>query len=133
MFQHCIWLLPEKNSNLYNLTKGFSPHISLYTHLSLSEAKQKMKTIQKKSLFVTILQKNEIDQQSGFYSYYHFVNDDIMFPQEPHISFIYDNKNIETEQTKLIYDLIDFSKQYLFDTYEIVCCQDQDFTKWYSI
>jgi len=37
-FGYCIWALPEYNTECYNYTDGFYPHISIKKYLSLDEA-----------------------------------------------------------------------------------------------
>jgi|AntAceMinimDraft_6_1070360.scaffolds.fasta_scaffold27639_2 hypothetical protein len=133
MFQYCIWLLPKKNSPLYHLTNGFRPHISLAINLTLHEAKQLFETIDKKRINVKILKKNEINDSNGFFYYYHFVSKKKELPNKAHISFIYNLKPISCDDVERIYDSIDYSQNYTFDTYAIVCCKHKDYTKWYRI
>lgn len=133
MFKYCIWLLPEKNSVLYSLTNGFPPHISLHIHLSLSECKKILNTMEKNKMNIKILKKNETNEYKGFHSYYHFVYKKKMLPERAHISFIYDNKPILSEDIEKVYHSIDFSQTYVFDQYQIMCCKEKDYTKWYKV
>jgi|TARA_B110000261_G_scaffold64813_1_gene76028 hypothetical protein len=133
MFQYCIWLLPENNSILYSLTNGFPPHISLHTHLSLSECKKIFNTMEKKKINIKILKKNETTEYKRFHYYYHFVYKKKILPEYPHISFIYDDKPILREHIEKVYHSIDFSQTYVFDQYQIMCCQQKDYKKWYKI
>lgn len=73
MFNYCIWLLPDINSSLYQLTKGFRPHISLATNLTRSEAFEIYENINKVSINIKLSKKNETNNMKGFYSYYHFI------------------------------------------------------------
>lgn len=133
MFQYCIWLLPENNSVLYSLTNGFPPHISLYTDLTLSECKKIFNTIEKNKINIKILKKNETNEYKGFHYYCHFVHKKKILPEHPHISFIYDNKPILRKHIEKVYHSIDFSQTYVFDQYQIMCCKEKDYTKWYKI
>ena len=67
-FGYCIWLLPEKNSQLYNLTKGFKPHISLATKMDLDSSLSKFKNISKKKINVKIIDKPICTTENNFYA-----------------------------------------------------------------
>ena len=133
MFKYCIWLLPENNSVLYSLTNGFPPHISLHIHLSLSECKKILNTMEKNKMNIKILKKNETNEYKGFHSYYHFVYKKKTLPERAHISFIYDDKPILSEHMEKVNHSINFSQTYVFDQYQIMCCKEKDYTKWYKV
>ena len=133
MFKYCIWLLPENNSVLYSLTNGFPPHISLHIHLSLSECKKIFNIMEKNKMTIKILKKNETNEYKGFHSYYHFVYKKKTLPERAHISFIYDDKPILSEHMEKVNHSINFSQTYVFDQYQIMCCKEKDYTKWYKV
>lgn len=132
MFGYCIWLIPDKTSELYNKTNGFIPHISLGTHFTEDEAKEYFKTIDKKTMNLSILTENEYNEYNGFYSYYHMVKHKEL-DSSSHISLLYSREPILQKNRDKAYNSIDFTKQYRFSVYKIVCCEDKDFHKWYIV
>ena len=36
-FDYCIWFLPENNSEFYNYTKGFSPHLTIKSKINKND------------------------------------------------------------------------------------------------
>lgn len=129
MFGYCIWLMPTEESILYSKTNQFLPHISLKTNLSKQEAEQLMEIIIKKPLHLSISKKNEYNEYERFYSYYHIISE---YPNY-HISFLYDKEEIPLQKRNEMYNSLNFTSKYKFDTYKIVWCDDIDYKKWYIV
>ena len=36
-FKYCIWMMPEKNHNWNKITNGFTPHMTIKSHLEIDE------------------------------------------------------------------------------------------------
>lgn len=133
-FGYCIWLMPEENSELYNFTKGFNPHISLSTKNERLEGINKFLSLKKKSVKIKILENPIVTIDDDFNALQFNVkilNEELQLnPTDSHISFIYRyNDNIKlVEVIELVYS-IDFNKTYIFENYKLMYCNGH-YKKW---
>ena len=99
-YKYCIWLLPE-GKFWYNINKSIIPHMSVKTHLSLSDALNLHNVIQKEMKHRIIKAKIDdnflITNDDGFialqYNVYYSENNitekPIWWPSGAHISTLY--------------------------------------------
>ena len=135
-FGYCIWLLPECNSKLYDIAKGFNPHISLSTKLDRFAAINKLLTIKKQKVQIRILKEPIITCENGFNALQFNVKaiESLQLnPDDPHISFIYKyNKEISKEEIDEIVNKIDFNTVYNFENYKLMYCNG-DYRNWLDL
>ena len=67
-FGYCIWLQPSKPSELYDLTDGFEPHISLQTNMKYDEANKIFAQLSATPLTIKIIDTPYITECEGFYA-----------------------------------------------------------------
>ena len=95
-FGYCIWLVPQKNHIWNNYSKGFNPHISVYTRLSKDELGN-YKDLFNKTYNLDISLKGEVYQteKNNFFSLQNNVEIKNTlslpdwWPKNAHISFRY--------------------------------------------
>ena len=95
-FKYCVWLIPESNT-WFSLTNGFIPHMTIKHSMNYVNAK-KLYSMYTSNCTKITLHKSHINNIQGFWSYYY----DLSFensvpewcPENPHISFLYDYKEI---------------------------------------
>ena len=110
-YKYCIWLLPE-GKFWYNINKSIIPHMSVKTHLSLSDALNLHKVIQKEMKHRFIKAKIDdnflITNDDGFialqYNLYYSENNimekPIWWPSGAHISTLYKYHQGVTDEEK---------------------------------
>ena len=139
-FQYCIWLIPVKNSILYKLTQGFSPHISIQTHIkSQEEAVQKLKMLTRQNYEIQ-LDKYKISKTKGFVAFEYSIvftqNKPEIEPANPHISFIYkyNNENISQKEVDEVLTQLKKHKKisFIFDDFLIMKCNNH-YALWKEI
>ena len=127
-FGYCIWLQPSEPSELYDLTDGFEPHISLKTNMKYDEA-NKICSVSATPLTIKIIDTPYITECEGFYALQYDVEILSGVPQllseTPHISFIYRYDAHEKTFVKLSNFVVQF------DTYTLMCCNSH-YTKWFA-
>ena len=106
-FQYCIWLIPIK-SILYKLTQGFTPHISIQTHIKTQEeAIQTLKKLTRQNYEIQ-LDKYKISKTNGFVAFEYSIkftqNEPEIKPADPHISFMYkyNDENISEKEVNCV-------------------------------
>ena len=98
-FKYCIWLCPNDNHPWNTYTRGFNPHVSIYTKLSKKEALEKFDTVTQASLGLRVKLINELRKGDSlrnriepFYSIYQKVDtiDTVSWwPKRAHLSLAY--------------------------------------------
>ena len=137
-FGICIWFIPEQSSELYKLTHGFTPHISLETCMGLETGIQKYTSLKRQSISVKLRKVPIRTSESGFNSLQFQVevlNNKILplNPKNPHISFKYKyNEEITQYEIDELIKKIDFDKEYIFNSYKLMNCDDH-YLNWFTI
>lgn len=122
-FGYCIWYMPTKQHKWYKLTKGFQPHISIRTDLTLNAAKELYNTIDCKSITVILENKLSISREKGFYAaYYNTTQEESLswWPKNPHVSFAYKYSDFSPEEIDNLKNITPSMGK--FDTIKIVKC-----------
>ena len=140
-FKYCIWYILENNHTWYDITKDFTPHMTIKSKLDYNDVINEFKKIYcedkiKIKLIGDI--KQDIDDKNKFYAliYNIEINDNIKkpnwWPKNAHISFAYryDRKFNKSEIDK-IKEKINI-KEGILDKIILKKCSDH-YSKWYTI
>tara|TARA_B110000037_G_scaffold214750_1_gene271127 strand:+ start:594 stop:1007 length:414 start_codon:yes stop_codon:yes gene_type:complete len=129
-FGYCIWLQPESSSELYNLTQGFEPHISLKTNMEYDEAIKIFNKIKYDDLKIEIINKPCITCFKNFYALQYDVKilqgNINIWMDNAHISFIYKYGENINEKIKINDFIVYFNK------INIMNCNNH-YSKWIKI
>ena len=130
-FGYCIWVQPSKQSELYDLTDGFEPHISLQTNMTHEEAVEKFAVLSINPLNVKIIDAPYVTECKGFYALQYDVKIISGSPslrvEDPHISFVYHYDTPPKERFVELHNLCE-----IFDRYTLMCCNSH-YTQWKEI
>ena len=98
-FKYCIWLCPNDNHPWNTYTRGFNPHVSIYTYLEKEEALEKFDIVTNASLSLRVKLTNRVktggpgrDKKIPFYCLYQTVDafDEVpWWPKRAHLSLAY--------------------------------------------
>lgn len=130
-FGYCIWLQPDKSSELYQITDGFEPHISLKTNMKYDEANRIFVALSMRPVTIEIVGAPYVTECEGFYALQYDVKivsgTPSLWAENPHLSVVYRYDNpIEEGLIKLNERVVTFNK------YTLMHC-DSHYTKWYAV
>tara|TARA_B110000008_G_scaffold279648_1_gene327699 strand:- start:3056 stop:3511 length:456 start_codon:yes stop_codon:yes gene_type:complete len=131
IFNYCIWLTTEKNNDWRKITNEFLPHMSIKTNFKcLEDAQEHVKSLDINLPIIVELKRFAISEWKGFWA----LEGKLIFskknkfiqprwwPDDPHVSFIYQYNNpikdIEIEKIKSKIK----SKECVLDKIKIMKC-----------
>lgn len=110
-FGYCLWLLCEKGEELEKLADGFEAHMSILTHMNLTEAFDLYECLEKDTcIVVEVVSYKTITYEDGFNALYFKVNysednekkKPNWWPNDAHISIKYKYNEDFTQDEKKI-------------------------------
>lgn len=136
-FDYCIWFLPENNSEFYNYTKGFSPHLTIKSKINkndIMEFQEFINMIEDYKIKIKLVGNLYQTQEDYFYALQYNVqilDQDIpkWWPKNAHISFRY---KYHLPYTKSEIEQIEKEikvREVILDKIQIVYCNG-DYSNW---
>jgi len=141
-FKYCIWYILEKNHPWYDITKDFTPHMTIKSKLDYYDSINKFKEIYcENKIKIKLIGdiKQDIDDDNKFYAliYNIEINNNIIkkknwWPENAHISFAYryDRKFNKLEINKIKKKIK--INEGILDKIILKKCSDH-YSKWYTI
>ena len=138
-FGYCLWFIPKKNEDWNKYSSGFTPHISIYTHLNRGNLNKYKKLIDKQ-WNIKIKLKGDIYQteKNNFYALQSDVEIDENYikpdwwPSNAHISFRYKyNFPFSKDDISKLNNIL-INKYCVFDTVIFMNCNG-DYSTWKKI
>ena len=135
-FGYCIWLVPCVTKKLINITNGFTPHITVRSHLRKNQAIEEFKRLSiTKPIKIKLDKDYKLSEEDNFFALYYNVKPinytPIWWPENAHISFRYKYDKPFTKE--VVEQAINHKFNYLyFENLEIRNCNGH-FKNWEKI
>ena len=100
-FSYCVWLLIEKDHTWYNMTRGFTPHVTVKSDLTLDEARKLFHSIHHEPLNVSTTNLDMHSKEDFWGVFYNLKlngRKPEWWPKGAHVSFLYQYNNSINEK-----------------------------------
>ena len=131
-FGYCIWLV-SNDDNWHYPNKGFRTHLTIKSNLTLNDAKNFYKLLQKNPVVLKINSDLKKSVSDDFYALYYNVvfknNKPFWWPNDAHVSFKYKYNNDFSNEDK---NFKIKNQECLFNDIIIMNCNDH-YSKWHQV